>query len=85
MPFPFRIDPTAAILAMCEAAVSLLVAIMLLVGGILLLRNSPAYLRLHWIYIIAKIPLVIVAAVASWMSSNAMLSSTNARAFLIRL
>jgi hypothetical protein len=74
-PFPFRIDPTAATIAMAESAVSLLVAVALLIGGILLLRNSPGYLRLHWIYIIAKIPLVIVAAVASWMSSNAMMNS----------
>lgn len=75
MPFPFRVDPTATIIAMVESALSLLVAIVLLIGGILLIRNSPAYLRLHWIYIIAKIPLVIVAAVASWMTSTAMMNS----------
>jgi hypothetical protein len=50
---------------------SLLVAIYLLVSGILVLGNSPAGARLHWIYVWLKIPIAIIAALAlSWMMQS---------------
>jgi hypothetical protein len=74
-PFVFRVNPIASILSICENAVSALLAVMLLVAGILLLRNSPGFWRPHWWFVWLKIPLAIVAGVASWMTYTSMMSS----------
>lgn len=75
MPFLFQVNRTASILSICESGGSLLIAVVLLVGGILALRDSPHALKLHWTYAMVKIPLVVVAGVAQWMSSTTMMAN----------
>jgi hypothetical protein len=54
--------PPATMLA--EGAISLLMAIMLIVAGILILRQSAVARKLHLIYATVKIPLAIVGGIA---------------------
>ena len=72
---PFKIDPGTAILSISENTLSLGVAILLLVAGILVMRDSPKARRLHWIYVFVKIPLIAIAAVATAMMTVGMMSS----------
>jgi hypothetical protein len=63
-----RINPWAALLAVGESLLSLGLAIYLLVIGILVFRGSHAGARQHRIYALIKIPLALLAGVASgWM------------------
>jgi uncharacterized membrane protein YphA (DoxX/SURF4 family) len=78
VPFGFKIDPRASILMIVEAVLSLGVAVLLIVAGSLLLRNSPRALRLHWIYVILKLPLIVLAAVATWWTYTGMMNSMSA-------
>ena len=55
-----------SLLVMLEALVSAALAVFLIVAGFLVLRNSLSGARLHWIYIMIKLPLVIAAGVLSW-------------------
>lgn len=66
---PFgNISPLAAILNILTNALSLGLAIYLLVIGILTLRDSPRGGTLHWWYALLKIPLVIATtAVTLWL------------------
>jgi len=57
---------TPSLTVMLETLVSGAVAVFLLVAGIMVLRNSLAGAKLHWVYIWIKIPLAIFAAVAAW-------------------
>jgi hypothetical protein len=69
------INPTAIRLALATSVVGLGLAILLLVAGIQLLRDSPNAVRMHWWYAILKIPLVIAATAASvWLWSSLMQS-----------
>jgi hypothetical protein len=77
-PFPFRVSTVAAAVSLGESALSLGLAIFLLIAGILVLRDSPKGARLHWVYVAIKIPLVIVAVVASWWVWSGFASSLNA-------
>ena len=62
-----KVSVPAAVTMGVENLLSFMLAIFLLVGGILMLRDSPAR-WMHWVYAIIKIPLVIVAVVAGWLS-----------------
>jgi hypothetical protein len=67
------ISPTAAILSMLAAVLSVGIAIYLLVAGIQVLRDSPRGATLHRWYVMLKIPLVFfAAAVALWLSTSVM-------------
>ena len=71
---PFaRVNPFAAILSVVASILGLGVAIYLLVIGILTLRDSPSGAKLHWWYVIGKIPLVFFASAAGfWLQSSMM-------------
>jgi len=49
-----------------EALLSAAVAAYLIVAGILTLRNSLSGARLHWIYLILKLPLALIAGGLTW-------------------
>lgn len=74
-PFSFNVPRKAAILSIVASSLSLGVAVLLLVAGILMLRDSVRAFRLHWTYVTLKIPLVIVSAVATWLTYSAMMQS----------
>lgn len=57
---------TQSILVVVSTALSLVVAIFLLVAGIQTIRNAPSARKLHLIYIGIKIPLVIASMCAWW-------------------
>jgi hypothetical protein len=66
-------DTTPAILSLVTSVLGLALAVLLFVGGIFMLRASRYAARLHWWYVLLKIPLVIVAtAVTVWMWSGIM-------------
>lgn len=67
MPFMMpKISPVAAAASIGEAVVSLLLAILLFVAGILVLNDSRHGRKMHWIWLSLKIPLILTAAVANW-------------------
>jgi hypothetical protein len=72
---PFKFSIIGSIISLIESLFSLLLGVVLLVGGILLLRNSIRYAQLHWIYVLAKIPLAFTAAIASWVTYKSMMST----------
>ena len=56
---------------------------LLLVAGILLLRNSPAAIGMHWTYALLKIPLAVLAAAGNWYFLRGYgLMSSGARVFM---
>ncbi|MEA2711490.1 MAG: hypothetical protein QOF78_4091 [Phycisphaerales bacterium] len=71
---PFsNVSPVAVLLSIFAALLSLAIAIFLLVAGIQVLRDSPSGAKLHWRYVLLKIPLVIFATgVGLWLSSSTM-------------
>lgn len=69
----FRVSSGAATMMFVDGISSALLAILLLVAGILTLRNSARARRLHLVYAIAKIPLVLLGAVASYWLVTSML------------
>jgi hypothetical protein len=72
---PIKINKGAAAMAMTDAIGGLLLAILLLIAGILALRQSPRARRLHLIYALIKIPLVIVGTIGwAWMMHDLMTS-----------
>jgi hypothetical protein len=72
--FPFRVSPVVSIVSICENLVSLLVAGLLLAGGIALSRNSPKFWKPHWWFVWLKMPLVVVAVVAQYLTYTSMMS-----------
>ncbi len=78
VPFPFNISRNVSILTIWESLASLGVAALLLIAGIRSLRDSPKTIRMHWIYVALKIPLVIVAAVGMWFTYTGMMSGLSA-------
>jgi hypothetical protein len=67
----FKIPQAAILTVGIEAAVSVLLAVLLLVAGILVFRRSPVSLRLHRIYAWAKLPAALAGAVGvGWMYSS---------------
>jgi len=78
-PFPFfRISRVTTALTIGENVVSLVLAIVLFISGIRLVRDSPKFLRGHWIFICGKIPLVIFATALSWVNYATMMGGYNA-------
>jgi hypothetical protein len=72
---PFKVNGAAATLALVDAIGGLLLAILLLIAGILALRQSARGRGLHLIYALAKIPLVILGAIGWWWLVNDMYKS----------
>ena len=70
----FKISPLASWLSISENLLSFGVAVLLGIAGIMVLRDSLRAYRLHRIYVVAKIPLVFVAAVATWLTTSGMMS-----------
>src|SRR5205823_2005173 len=73
-PYPFRISHTASAISIAENRLSFIAAVTLFIGGILVLRDSRKGPRYHWMYIWMKIPLVILAAIASFLTYQSMMS-----------
>jgi hypothetical protein len=76
-PFSFHVAPGASILTISEAALSLCLAVLLIVAGSLTLRDSPTAWRLHRLYLALKIPLIVVAAFATWWTYTSLMSGFN--------
>jgi len=76
MATPFGgVDTIPAALSIVMSVLGLALALYLLVAGIFMLRASPYAVRLHWWYVLLKIPLVIATtAVTVWMWSGLMKS-----------
>jgi len=70
---PFKVSGGGAALVMVTSALSMALAIYLLVIGIITLRQSLRGRQLHLIYAVIKIPLAILAAIGVyWMASSFM-------------
>jgi hypothetical protein len=77
--WPFAsVNPRAFILTGVESALSFLVAVLLLFAGILMLKDSPRARPMHWLFVVLKIPLIALAAVAGWMTYTSVMNSMNA-------
>jgi hypothetical protein len=71
MPTTVAIHPLSMMLVLGEAAASLALAILLLVAGILVLRQSPTGRRLHLIYAGVKLPLAIAGGIGIvWLAAG---------------
>ena len=70
-----KMNPTGIWITLVASFLGALLAIYLFVIGILVLRDSRSGARLHWIYAVLKVPLVIVAAVGSHIMTSSMMSS----------
>jgi hypothetical protein len=65
---PFKVHPGAVTMAIVDAVGGLLLAILLLIAGILVLRQSPRARKLHLLYACIKIPLVILGVIGwTWI------------------
>jgi hypothetical protein len=73
MTFPFQVPRGASELAIVEAVCSLCVAVLLIVAGSLMLRDSAGSWKLHRIYVLVKIPLIAMAAIATWWTTSGMM------------
>lgn len=62
----FSINRSAALLALMATAMAFVLAVFLLVAGVATMRRSPYGAVLHWIYVVAKIPLAVLTAFAAW-------------------
>lgn len=72
--FQFNVARGASVLTIVESGLSVCAAVLLIVAGSMMLRDSPRADRLHRIYVAMKIPLVIVAAIATWWIYTGMMS-----------
>jgi hypothetical protein len=67
----FRLSQAAVVLVAVEAGVSVLLAVLLLVAGILVFRRSPLSRKLHRIYAWLKIPAAVAGGIGiGWMYSS---------------
>jgi hypothetical protein len=64
-----------AIFTGIEAALGLLLAVLLLVCGVLVLRDSPRGRRWHIIWACIKLPLALAGGFVYWLQMSAMMSS----------
>jgi hypothetical protein len=72
-PFSFRVPAGASTLQIVEGSLSLCAAVLLIVAGSLMLRDSPAAWRLHWLWVVIKIPLIVVGCISTyWIFSSMM-------------
>jgi hypothetical protein len=78
IPFPFHVALGPSILMIVESSLSLGVAIFLIIAGSLMLRNSPSAARLHRIYVVLKVPLIVAAALATYWTFTSMMNSLGA-------
>ncbi len=78
--FGFRVAPGASELTITESILSLLAAVVLIFAGSLQLRDSPKAWRLHRIFLLVKLPLIFVAAFATYWTTSSMMSSFNVSA-----
>ena len=74
-PFRLKMSRPAAILSLVEAGCSLLVAMMLAVGGIAVLADWRRATSLHRLYVVLKLPLAVLAGFASWWMMAAIMKS----------
>jgi hypothetical protein len=74
------INPTAATLSMIEAILSGMLAIYLLIIGIVTLRDSRSGGKLHWAYVVLKIPLVVLAVIANSLLASSFITGVQATA-----
>ncbi len=72
--FRFNVARGASVLTIVESGLSVCAAILLIVAGSMMLRDSPRADRLHRIYVALKIPLIAVAAFATWWLYTGMMS-----------
>ena len=78
---PFRgMNRATAVASIVENLISLGLAIFLFVLGILVLRGSRSALRRHWIYVVLKLPLIVLSAFASCTLMNGVLRGMGAPA-----
>jgi hypothetical protein len=71
IPTTVAIHPLSMMLVLGEAAASLALAILLLVAGIMVLRQSPTGRRLHLIYALVKLPLAIAGGIGIvWLAAG---------------
>jgi hypothetical protein len=71
----FHVPPGASWLSIVEGSLSACMAIVLITAGILMLRNSPGSYRLHRVYAVAKLPLIMMAAIATWWTVSSMMNN----------
>jgi hypothetical protein len=74
VPFSFHVASGASELSIAEAGLSLCMAVFLIIAGSLMLRDSPTAWRMHRIYVMLKVPLILVAAFASWWTYTSLMS-----------
>jgi hypothetical protein len=74
VPFSFRIGTGPSVLMITESALSLGVAVFLIVAGSRMLRDLPGTARLHRIYVVLKVPLIAAGAVATYWTFTSMMN-----------
>jgi hypothetical protein len=72
--FRFNVARGASVLTITESGLSVCAAVLLIVAGSLMLRDSRRADRLHRIYVAVKIPLIAAAATATWWVYAGMMS-----------
>ena len=77
-PFLFHVARGASVVMLVEGAMSFCVAVLLIVAGILMLRDSVTPVRLHRSDVVLKVPLVFVAAFATWWTYSDLMASIGA-------
>jgi hypothetical protein len=73
--FRFQVPRSVSLLTIAEGGLSLCVAVLLIVAGALMLRDNPVSWRLHWIWVSVKIPLIFVAAGATYLTYTSMMNA----------
>ncbi len=72
--FSMKVDTGASVLVIAESILSIGVAVLLIIAGSLLLRDSAKSLRLHRLYVLVKIPLILAAAVGTWWTFTSLMT-----------
>jgi hypothetical protein len=71
LPTTVAIHPLSMVLVLGETAASLALAVLLLVAGMMVLRQSPSGRRLHLIYALVKLPLAIAGGIGLvWLATG---------------
>jgi len=69
--FPFPFSRRMSVVTLFSAVLTLTAAIVLLIAGISVIRDSPKGARRHWIYVWVKLPIVLLSTVISAMTYKA--------------
>jgi hypothetical protein len=72
--FPFHVAPGASELTIAEGSLSLAAAILLIVAGSLMLKDSPSSWKLHRIWALLKMPLIVASAFATYWTFTSMMN-----------